>query len=540
MSSNSVNRRHFLKSISASSILLTLPTLSCSVKENKNPNILLIVGDDIGYSDIGCYGAEIETPNLDQLAQNGVRFTEFYNMSKCNPTRSSLFTGLYKGDERALTFVDFLNQAGYTTLMSGKEHFDNWVPDRCYAKNSFDESLTFWATTEYFIPPGGEFERPFYRNGKQLKPEEIKRQREPFYKTDVFTDYALEWLDQALQKDNPFFLYLPYHSAHYPLQAREEDIAKYRGKYRKGWDVIRQQRFERQKELGVIEPDCELSPPTDNINKFRGHPPGDEEHRAVIPKYRPWDNLTEQEKDELDLEMAVFAAMIDRMDQNIGRVLQRLKEVGELDNTLIIFFSDNGSCPYDSNRDFEHPPGGPASYRCLCAAWANVGNTPFKYFKQYGHEGGPHTHFIAHWPGVIKENTITDQPAHVIDIFPTILDIINAQYPEEINGAPTIPLHGSSLLPVFQGKKRPEPEFLLSGFTDRFRMYRRSDWKIVKVNAGEWELYNIEIDPTELNNLADEHPVKVKELETKYRSFMNQLKGNFEKYQPMSKANQGE
>jgi arylsulfatase A-like enzyme len=513
------SRRQFLKSAGATAAVAILPALSCA-KAQKKPNIVLIMGDDIGYADIGCYGAEIETPNLDNLAANGLRMTQFYNMAKCNPTRSSLFTGLYKGDERAVSFVSLLRNAGYATLHSGKEHFDKWVPERCYAKNSCDHSLTFWATTEYFIPPSGAFQRPFLLEGKEVEATAIKAKQKPFYKTDVFTDYALDWLDETLEQDKPFFLALPYHVAHYPLQARPEDIQKYHGAYRRGWDVIRQERFQKQKELGVIPNNAELSPPEGNINKFRGHPKNSFDEREKFSKYRPWDSLTEKEKDDYDLEMAVFAAMIDQMDQNIGRVVNYLEEKKLLDNTLILFFSDNGSCPYDSNVDFNVPPGPAESYRCLRPAWANVGNTPFRYFKQFGHEGGPRTHFVAHWPQTIKAGGISDQVAHVVDLYPTFLEMAEADYPTSYQATPTIPLHGSSMTPIFQGKKRTTPEHIISGFNERFRMFRKGDWKIVKANAGDWELYNMNDDPTELKNLAKEHANKLKELDASYKKVM--------------------
>ncbi len=486
------------------------------------PNIILIMADDIGYSDIGSFGAEIETPNLDRLAYDGIRFTQFYNMSKCNPTRSSMITGLYMGDHRALSMGQLLRDAGYTTITSGKEHFDDWVPERCYAVNSFDRSFTFWATTEYFVPPDSAFQRPFLLQGKEIHARDIYTQQQPAYKTDFITDYALSWMDTAIQQEDPFFLLLPYHAAHYPLQARPGDIAKYRGKYRMGWDSLRQARFLRMKEMGIIPENTQLSPPEGNINKYRGHPGGFEEERENFKKYRPWDTLSEEEKDELDLEMAVFAAMIDRMDQNIGRVLEKLEAEGLMENTLILFMTDNGSCPYDSNVDFDIPPGGADSYRCLSAAWANAGNTPFRYFKQYGHEGGTRTHFIAHWPEVIAPNQMTNQPAHVVDLLPTFLDILEKPYPKEIEGEPTIPLHGSSLLPIWEGGTRPEPGFIISGFKERFRMYREKQWKIVKVNDGDWELYDMENDMTELNNLATDSSEVLQELVQNYESSMQE------------------
>lgn len=463
------------------------------------------MGDDIGISDLGCYGGEIATPNIDFLADNGLRFTTFYNMAKCNPTRSSMLTGLYKGGNGAVHVANLTRQAGYFNIMSGKEHFDPWVPEYCKAENVFDHSFYFWATTEYFLPPSGAFERPFFLEGEELTASEIEFEKSPMYKTDFITDYAIRWLDEAFEKEEPFFLYLPYHAAHYPLQARPEDIQKYRGKYKVGWEQIRKDRFKRMEELGVLPGSARLSPPEGNLNKFRG---------PLIPSYTnyyPWDGLSEAQKDSLDLEMSVFAAMVDRMDQNIGRVLDKLRQEGELENTLIMYLNDNGSCPFYSNKITSVQPGPANSYWSLRAAWANVGNTPYRQYKQCGHEGGSRTPFIAFWPGNIYPNTITNQPAHVVDIAPTLLDVLSIEYPDSIKGFSTLPLHGSSLLPVFLGEERTEPEYFISGM-DKFRMLRSGDYKIVRLNGGEWELYNIVEDPTELSNLAEAMPQKVIEL----------------------------
>ena len=361
---NRMHRRDFLRHCAAGAAALTL-TRGQSARAAAKPNILLMVGDDIGFSDIGCYGSEIATPNLDRLAAKGLRFRQFYNMAKCNPTRSTLLTGLYlprKNAKNAVPFVNFLREQGYYTAMSGKEHFDGWVPKRCYAEHSFDDMFTYWMINSYFVPPAGKFEYPFMLNGKQVPLEELPVYEPPLYKTDVVTDYALKFLDKAEERGQPFFLYLPFHPGHYPLQARKEDIAKYRGTYRIGWDELRKRRFAKQKELGILSENAKLSPPEGNINKYRGP------YRQHIYDYRPWDSIDAKEQDELDLEMAVFAAMVDRMDQNIGRVLKKLEAMGVLDNTLIMYFSDNGACPYDSNKDFNVPPGGPDSYRTLCAA----------------------------------------------------------------------------------------------------------------------------------------------------------------------------
>ena len=493
--------------------LLPLFWLNCTSPSTDpgQPNILLIMADDIGVSDIGSYGSEISTPNIDRLANEGLRFTTFYNMAKCNPTRSTMLTGRYTGGNGAVHLAHLTKEAGYYNIMSGKEHFDGWVPDYCKAENVFDHSFYFWATTEYFRPPNGEFERPFYLEGKALKADEIEYQKAPMYKTDFITDYALKWLDEAFQQEDPFFLYLPYHAAHYPLQARPEDISKYRGKYLKGWDQLRPERFARMQDLGVLPPNAKFSPPEGNLNQFRG---------PLIPTYTdyyPWANLSKAQKDSLDLEMAVFAAIIDRMDQNIGRVLQKLEENGKLENTLVMFLVDNGSCPFYANKIETVQPGPDSSYWSLRSAWANVGNTPYRQFKQCGHEGGSHTPFIAFWPGVIAPNTITHQPGHVVDLAPTFLDVLGVDYPDSINGYASLPLHGKSLLPILKGKERKEPGYFISGL-NKFRMFRSGNHKIVRLNGGEWELYDMENDPTELNNLADEKPGVVDSLDRYYRN----------------------
>ncbi len=484
--------------------------------KDSRPNIILMMADDVGFSDIGCYGAEIQTPNLDKLGYNGLRFRQFYNMSKCETTRSAMMSGWYLPHgtgEQAVLFPKLLQDAGYYTAMTGKQHFKDWVPEDQYAQYVFDDSFVFWAINNFFIPTNWDmdfFGFPFELNGKEIPLKDIPVKNPPFHKTDVLTDYALEFLDKSQEADKPFFLYIPYHAAHYPLQASPEDIAKYRGKYKQGWDVTRQKRFEQQKELGIIDEDVVLSPPEGNINKFRGP------FRGEIYNYRPWDSLEADEQDELDLEMAVFAAMIDRMDQNIGRILNRLEELKLMENTLIIFLSDNGSCPYDSNRDFSIPPGGPDSYRTLSAAWSNVGNTPFRYYKQFGHEGGARTHFIAYWKGKIQPG-FADSVAHLVDLYPTFLELTGVS----LNKA-TPKLDGRSMLPILEGNKRSDPEYVISGFGDRFRKVRFGDMKIVRANEGPWEMYNLVKDPTELNNLAEKHPEKLAKYIQKYEELLKE------------------
>lgn len=493
-------------------------------KHSERPNIVLIMGDDIGFSDLGSYGSSIQTPVLDSLAHNGMRFTQFYNMAKCSPSRSALQSGLYKGGKNTPFVSQILDSAGYTTIKTGKEHLDKWVPEHAYGKYSFDYSFVFPAINEFFIPEDSTFQNSFFLNGEKIPLDEIKVNKQPFYKTDVITDYAIDFLDEAQEKGGPFFLYLPYHVAHYPLQARSEDIAKYKGMFMDGWQAIREVRHQRLKDEGLIPDNAALTPPEGNIHKSRD-PVGEgwEDIRAKIPQVKNWDTLAEWEKRKYDLEMAVYAGMIDRMDQNIGRILNMIEQMGRAENTVVFYLSDNGGCPYDSNRDFMYPPSHPHSYRTYDAMWSNVSNTPFRHHKQFGHEGGSHTHLIAYWPGHIKGGAITDALSHIVDITPTILDIIGIDYPDEFLGHPTIPMHGRSLLPVLQGGDREAPDFILSGVNENFRMYREGDWKLVRANDGPWQLYNMEEDPTELNNLADENKKKREVMMEAYRKVRHRL-----------------
>ncbi|TLX73510.1 arylsulfatase [Labilibacter sediminis] len=479
--------------------------------KGKKPNILLIMADDIGYSDIGCYGSEINTPNLDMLAEGGVRFKQFYNMAKCNPTRSAMLMGQYQGNENSVNIATRLKAQGYETMHCGKEHFDVWVPQSGYAQNCFDKSFAYWTLNEFLMPGDSTFMKPFVLNGKALKAHEIEYNNPEFYKPDVVTDYALKFLNEKQEK--PFFLYMAYNIAHFPLQALPEDIAKYRNRYKVGWDKLRQQRYERQLEMGLIEKNTVLSPPEDNINRFR--PPIFKKGKFKdVHRYREWESIRLSEQDSLDLEMSVFAAMIDRMDQNIGRLIQKLKVMGEYENTLIIFLTDNGSCPYFARSQNSTLPIGVADSKwSLSAPWANLGNTPFRYFKQYGHEGGCNTHFIAHWPDHIKPNSIESQTGHVLDLYPTFLELAGDK---DVGG-----LDGQSLLPVLKGKKREEPEFYVSGHK-QFRMFRRGDWKLIQVNKTSWELYNIKEDPTELSDLSETHPDVLEELKKVCQNWMEE------------------
>ena len=501
--------------------LLILSARVFGTQKRDLPNIIVIIGDDIGFSDIGCYGSEIQTPNLDYLATKGMRFSQFYNGAKSEPSRNSLFTGLYKGDDRALSFEGILKANGFTVLHSGKEHFDNWVPERCFAVNTSDHAFTFWAATNFFIPPDSVFSQPLFLEGKEVHPRELEKVfGNPFYMTDFITDLSMKWMDEALNNKKPFLLVLPYNAAHWPLQAFPEDISKYRDIYRQGWDKIRAARFEKMKKLGIVPDNIILSTPEDDpTTVYRPRNDGHDELRKLISVYKPWDSLTEEQQDQFSLEMAVYAAMIDRMDQNIGKIIQKLKAKEIEENTLIMYFSDNGACPFERNRDLVIPPGDASSWRTLSTCWANVGNTPFRYYKQNGHEGGSHNHFIASWPAVIKAGQVSSKLTQIVDVFPTLIDIAGLKYPETIGSEPTIPLNGTSLLPLFLGGDRKDPAFIISGFTENKRMYRMGDWKIVKLNGGDWELYNLKDDPTEIHNLAITEPGILESFQNSYTGY---------------------
>ncbi len=457
--------------------------------------------DDMGYSDIGCYGGEVDTPNLDKLATDGLRFTQFYNCAKCAQTRATLLTGNYDqavsvSDMRyGATFGEVLRTANYRTLIAGKWHQKPLPTTRGFDRyyGLADGCCNFWN-------PGTEAragEGPPGRKGKNRKrrwaieDQAITGYTDPdknFYTTDAFTTYAIERLEEYKGEDKPFLLYLPYTAPHYPLHAWPEDIAKYRGKYRVGWDTVRKQRMERMQKLGIIGP----------------------KHKLTPREGRPWDELTDAQKDEEDLKMAVYCAMIDRVDQNLGRLFGKLKELGEWDNTLILFLSDNGACKEQPNATPGIPPGPVESYRTVSVEWANASNTPYRLFKSTDYEGGVRTPFIAYWPGVIEPG-ITDQVGHIIDITPTFMDITEAQYPGEINGQKTKPVAGKSLLPIFHGEQRTPHQELYWQF-NKAKAVRQGDWKLVRLGNTPWELYDLDADPTELNNLADKAPERAREL----------------------------
>lgn len=478
----------------------------CTNKSAEKPNIVLILADDLGWSDIGCYGSEVATPNLDRLASEGIRFTQMHNTSKCFPSRATLLTGVYAqqcGYDKsynepimnAITLGELLQSAGYRTLWSGKHHgvetpvdrgFDRYYGLREGACNHFNPGLQREGEA---VPAQKRPDRPFFVDHQKFQPYSPPKD---FYTTDYFTKYALEWLDEYKDEDNPFFLFLSYTAPHDPLMAWPEDIAKYKGKYSEGYHGIRSKRYAKQKQLGLADDRFILS---------------EETHVA-------WESLTDSVKQVEQLKMEVYAAMIDRMDQKIGEVIQKISDMGKLDNTLILFMSDNGASAEMVRIPGDGNIGTVGHWASLGKDWANVGNTPFRFYKNYSFEGGINTPMIAYWPNGIKaKNAISRFPGHFIDIMPTLAEIAGASYPKLFNNQEIVPMQGVSLWPVLQGEKvqRQKPIFWE---WSRGKAVRDGDWKIVSWgDDSPWELYNLETDPTETNNMASMHPEIVEKLD---------------------------
>lgn len=524
-----IDRRQFLASIAAAG---ARPALTAPAAR---PNIVLILADDLGYSDLGCYGGEIHTPNVDRLARGGIRFTQMYNAARCCPSRASLLTGLYphqtgighmtggkrelpgyRGqlNDRCVTIPQLLREAGYSTLMAGKWHLGQPGPDR----RGFDEFFgmvhgfdSFWNASRYTRLPEGRPARTY--------PEGM------FYATDAITDHALDFLAAARKRNQPYFLYLAYNAPHFPLHAPRQAIDKYQATYEQGWDRIRETRFARMREEGLLDPRWELSP------------------RSIIPPNRvatphgwankqnpAWDSIEPDRRKDLARRMAIFAAMVEIMDRNIGRLIADLRAAGELDNTLILFLSDNGACAewdpwgFDVNTGPENilhrgeqlaAMGQPGSYHSYGSGWANACNTPWRIYKHYVHEGGIATPFIAHWPARIRRrNALDHQPLHIIDILPTCIELAGARYPS----APIQPAEGRSLLPAFGGKSVARGALYWEH--EGNRAIREGKWKLVALDpGGEWELYDMEKDRTEMHNLAPSEPARVRRMAAKWEDW---------------------
>ncbi|AOB31322.1 arylsulfatase [Bordetella sp. H567] len=515
----------------------------------RKPNIVLILNDDMGYSDIGCYGGEIDTPNLDRLATGGLRFSQFYNTARCSPSRASLMTGLhphqtgvgiltydfgpegYAGNlnKRCVTIPQVLKASGYRSYMSGKWHVasslvkptDTWPMQR-----GFD---AFYGT---IIGAGSFYDPNTLTRGNDNIEHEASQDKEFFY-TDAISDQAAAYIREHCRQhpDRPFFEYVAYTAPHWPLHAHDEDIAKYKGRFDAGWDDLRAERLRRLVKSGILKDIWKLS--------------------DRDPTQPPWDEA--QEKAWLLRCMEVYAAQIDRMDQGIGRILRALEETGQLDNTLVIFLADNGACaedipenvtvdelvnklmiakshtrdgkPVRFGNDPSIMPGPEDTYQSYGTAWANLSNTPFRLYKHWIHEGGISTPLICHWPqGIAEKGGIRHTPGYLPDIMATIIDITGATYPADWEGNPIAPLEGTSLRPAFDGDtgggtgrgvERPPMFWEHEGNA----AVRIGKWKLVRKYPGPWELYDMDADRTEMHDLAATHPERVQDMAARYEEW---------------------
>lgn len=472
--------------------LVILLFAAVSVAAADRPNIVIMMVDDLGFADFGCYGSEIETPNIDALAGNGLRFSQFHNTAKCHSSRVSLLTGLYcdqAGSEalnRAVTIPEVLREAGYATAMVGKWHLHKEPTDR-----GFDRYFGHLSGATNFFTGDDTF---------RLNGEPWSDFGDDFYTTEAFIDHAETFLDEmrAEAPEKPFFLYIAHNAPHYPLHVLEEDYRKYENRYAAGWDVVREARQKRQVEMGLIPAEWTPAPRPEKVPA--------------------WEAMTDEERDWDRRRMAAFAGMVDRVDQTTGRLVNKLEQMGVLDDTLILICSDNGACPFDRTKGAEYEPWDSRSYWCYDTGWSHVGNVPFRLHKQNQHEGGISSPLIAHWPAGIsaEKGGIVDQPGHLIDFMATCLEIGGAEYPSEWKLADGTeiavdPLQGKSLVPIFAGETREPHDFLYFHFSTN-RAIRKGKWKLVTHRASQWELYDIEADGTEMNNLAAEHPEVVEEL----------------------------
>jgi arylsulfatase A-like enzyme len=491
------------------------------------PNIIYIIADDMGYSDIGCYGGEIQTPNIDRLSSEGIRFRQFYNNAKCETTRSCLMSGLFHGRsglkvENGATLAEAMRSGGYRTYAVGKWHLgssatggDGLTPiDRGFhhfygiydgASNYFPSGISENQVYNDTQESGG-FISPHASSYFTQDSPNLRRQTSfppGYYMTDGIGDHATAFITDAATNhpERPFFLYLAFNAPHTSLQAPVSLIQKYRNTYKaKGWDVMRQEKWQRQIASGLVDPKWQLS----NL-------------REDIPR---WNDLDEAARDLEDHRRSVYAAMVDSMDQNIGKVLNLLDQLGVADNTLVMFCSDNGAQAFDKGTlaSRQISPDSPNSPWDGGAGWASYSNTPFRYSKQSQHQGGICTPLVARWPGVIAPGRTTDEPGHVVDIMATLVDIGSANYASLTtpSGAAVPPMDGKSLLPVFNGTGRPAPDFWGFEFDKKDFAVIQGDWKLVSFRSGPWRLFNLADDRTETRNLAREYPDKVQQLATLY------------------------
>lgn len=487
--------------------LLTPASGLLAAESSARPNIILIMCDDMGFSDIGCFGSEIDTPNIDSLASDGLTFTQFYNNAKCTTTRASLITGMYPRQSGGLlrpdlvTIPEVLRPAGYRCALSGKWHLGSKQPNRPSDRGFHEYYGLLDGCCNFFDPAQPD---PKFKGGRVrfFAHNDVRITEFPkdYYTTDAFTDYAVDFIDRTVTQDksNPFFLHVCYTAPHYPLHALPEDIAKYRGKYSAGWEALRAQRHQKQAQLGLFNSDWTKP----GLNR----------------EVKPWADAPH--KDWQDLRMATYAAMIDRMDQGIGRILKSLDKHNISENTVVMFLSDNGGCAETPGGENPATIPGPKEFYAHCGpGWAWAQNTPFRRYKQWVHEGGISTPFLVRWPAATKVDSKTNAVGHIIDVLPTCAELAGIKVPETFKNQKLLPMEGLSLLPLFKGKTRTGHQQLCWEWSGS-RAIREGDWKLCwDRGVKRWELYNMQVDRTETRDLADKHPDRVQDLSSKWMTW---------------------
>ena len=498
------------------------------------PNVVLILADDLGYSDLGCYGGEIETPNLDRLAAGGLRFTQFYNTARCWPSRAALLTGYYAQQVRrdAIPGTNFggrgqrpkwapllpqlLGPLGYRSYHSGKWHLDGKT-----AAGGFDRSYTLDDHNRFFAP------RKHTRDDRPLPPV---KDDAGYYATTAIADHAIECLREhaAQNAGRPFFQYIAFTAPHFPLHAMQGDVDRYRTLYRDGWKRVQAARGRKLKELGVVARDPpamerDVGPPYRFPDVLERLGPGE------ILRPLAWSELTDRQRAFQARKMAIHAAMVDRMDREIGRVVEQIKAMGQFDNTLILFASDNGASAEVMVRGDGHeqsaPAGSAATFLCLGPGWSSASNTPFRRHKTWVHEGGISTPLIVHWPaGIAARGELRHAPSHLIDVVPTVLELAGGKPPTTWNDTPVPPAPGKSLVPAFAADVVVNRDSLW-WFHDGHRAIRIGDWKLLSDGADDaWELYNLSADRSETNNLAGKYPERVSQLKRAWSEHLEEFR----------------
>ena len=521
--------------VSKAVALLALLSLTATAAEPaKKPNVMIIVADDLGFSDLGCYGGEIQTPNLDALAKGGLRFTGFHNTARCWPSRAAILTGYYAQQVRrdtlpgvasgingtrpawARLLPDLVRPLGYRSYHSGKWHVDGQP-----LKNGFDHSYSLNDHDRYFFPE---------QHTLDDKPLPAVKPDSGYYSSTAVAQHAIEML-AGHQKDHrkqPFFLYLAFTAPHFPLQALPEDLALYQDRYKAGWDVMRQQRFKRMLDMGLVTGTLPPLEPT----VWPLHNPAEAELREKIGlgevgRAVPWDSLTDVQRQFQPVKMAIHAAMVHRMDLEIGRVIAKLKADGTYDDTLVLFVSDNGASAEQIIRgdgnDRHAPPGSAKTFLGLGPGWAAAANAPFRLYKSWTHEGGISTPLIAHWPhGITARGELRHNPGHLIDLAPTVVELAGGRWPTTSDGKPVPPTPGKSLVPAF-AKDGAVTHDIFWWLHDDNRAIRMGDWKLVSDHHQPWELYNLSQDRTESHNQAAGNPAKVSELAHEWSHLLEEI-----------------